>query len=117
MSISLECKCGKKLTATRNLAGKMLQCPACGRAVRVPLPAAPLSPSVEDGQAVAGPPLAQAPTSPAALSKPRKKHSSWDREQVLGLAILGGVMIAMTFGAWGGYRFIQTYPERSKARA
>ncbi len=58
MAISLECKCGKKLQVTENLAGKMLQCPACFNAVRVPLPAAPPSPLVEDGQAAARPPLA-----------------------------------------------------------
>ncbi len=36
---------------------------------------------------------------------------------MLGMAILGAVTIALTFGGWAGYRFLQTYPERSQARA
>ncbi len=36
---------------------------------------------------------------------------------MLGVLILGAVMIALTFSGWVGYRFLQTYPERSKARA
>lgn len=118
MAISLECKCGKKLKAAENLAGKMFQCPDCGAAVRVPRPAAPIVPRVESEQTVSVEPLPAAPTLPAAPGKPRKKKSpARDREYMIGMAIAGAVMLAVTFGGWVGYRFIMNYSEYSEARS
>src|SRR5262249_1236436 len=36
MSIACECTCGKSFKAKDSKAGKRVQCPACGKAVRVP---------------------------------------------------------------------------------
>src|SRR5262245_30811827 len=38
MPIVLDCDCGKKLKARDDLAGKWVNCPACGRGLLVPLP-------------------------------------------------------------------------------
>src|SRR5262245_50021248 len=38
MPIILDCDCGKQLKARDDLAGKWVNCPACGRGLLIPLP-------------------------------------------------------------------------------
>ena len=40
MAITVECECGKQLQAPDRLAGKRAKCPACGRELSIPVPAA-----------------------------------------------------------------------------
>ncbi|HEX5444723.1 MAG TPA: HEAT repeat domain-containing protein [Pirellulales bacterium] len=58
MSISIVCECGKKLVARDEQAGLRAKCPACGKILQVPQPAAPPASRLPD------PPSAEPSTTP-----------------------------------------------------
>ncbi len=44
MSIDITCSCGKRLRAKAELAGRRVQCPACGQPLAIPAPSAEVQP-------------------------------------------------------------------------
>lgn len=69
MSINVVCLCGKKLVAKDEQAGLRAKCPACGKTVQVPRPAAPpaAAPPPATQQPAVQPPAAQTPGVPPPL--------------------------------------------------
>jgi hypothetical protein len=64
MSISVTCVCSKRLQIRDEWAGKMVRCPGCGKAVRVPAHGV-VAPSGDDKPTVASP--TTAPATPSAF--------------------------------------------------
>src|SRR5437870_2854390 len=58
MPLTFPCKCGKKLQAKEELADKRVKCPACGRVVTVPRPAAAEGAPAPDWEIDAAPQVA-----------------------------------------------------------
>lgn len=111
MSIRATCSCGKAFLANSDLAGKVVKCPACGGAFRVPLPAA-AAPADNDplglndlshtdfGPLPAATPSHSVLSAPAARTAPRPKQPAgggFPPALKIGL-IVGGAVLAGVVG-------------------
>jgi ferredoxin len=70
MSITFYCRCGKKLKAKRELAGRQARCSGCGAAVTVPFISVPPRPQPAGPQALLPIPILSPPRSPAPAESP-----------------------------------------------
>lgn len=102
MAIKVSCKCGKKISAKDQLAGRQVKCPACKKPLRIPKPEAEEESYGDNEQPVQSRRTAN-PTGPGRSKSPMSGHkpssSKPKSNLLLGLSVGGGTLLVVVL-AW-----------------